>query len=449
MKNIKKILILLIILSMIIIVSIGILKKSLKTDPNLIPNEKEYDPDIILNEALERVSIRNNYYTVKTIIEEYYSCLCNLNSTNEEKEYLEENTQKIENSKNRIYSFFDDIYIKETGLSTDNIQEKLGNYKDIYVLINDMYVRDLTENLKVYFVFGNLTEKNNLKKEDFELMVAVDSNNSTFNIYTSDYIKTHNLYELSKTQDFKEKYFNIDNVENRKYNKYQFQIINDETYAKDLLKSYTQSIKYNNIDYSYDRLDEQYKKNKFKEKSYYEEYIRENKEKIAIATLEQYKIQKYEGYKQYICVDQRGNYYIFNENSVMNYTLLLDTYTVDLPEFLKKYNSSEDTDKVALNIEKIKEAIDCKDYQYVYNKLDDTFKNNKFQNYTNFEIYLKSNLFEENTFEYKNIEKQANVYVATLTIKNKKDANAEAKQMNIIMKLTDTTDYYMSFSFEK
>ncbi len=422
-----------------------------KKNHELTPNEKEYNPTIVLNSSLERVSIRNNYYTVKNIVEDYYSCLCNLNSSaedvlifeyDEELEHLDEEfAQKVENNKKRIYSFFEKDYITETELSIDNIQEKLGNYNDLYVLIEDMYVRDITETLRIYFVFGNITEKDNSRTENFELMVGVDSNNSTFSIYTSDYIKTHDLYELSKKQDFKEKYFNIENIENRKYNKYDFEIIDDETYAKDLLKTYTQSIKYNNLDYSYNRLDEEYKANKFKEKSYYEEYTAENKKDITIATLKNYKVQKYENYKQYICVDQRENYYIFNETSIMNNSLILDTYTVDLPELTEKYTVAKTQAKVESNIEKFLAALNDMDYRYIYSKLDNTFKQNKFKTEKDFKAYIENNFLETNTIECLKFSQEGDICIYKTKM--------NGKPFNIIMKLGEGTDFTMSFSFEE
>ena len=443
MENIKKILILLIILTILIIITIILL--SSKTDPNLITDETEYTPKVIVNENLEKVSIRNNYYTVKNIVEKYYSSLCNLNKIsqenyNGEEQSLEELQQEDEINKNKIYSFFDKNYIEETGLSTNNLQEKLGNYKDLYVLINNMYVRDLTESLKLYFVSGKLTEKENLKTEEFGLMVLVDSQNSTFNIYTYEYVKKHNFYELSKTQDFKEKYFNIENIENKKYNKYTFKIINDETYARDLIKNYRESIKYNNIDYSYNRLHENYKTGRFQQKSEYEVYIQKNKKQILISNLQYYNVKKVDGYKQYICVDGNENYYIFNEKSIMDYTLILDTYTVDLPEFIEEYKSATDKNKVGMNIEKFISAVNQGDYKYIYSKLDKTFKQNTFPTENDLQKYITNNFLEKNDIQYLKFSQEGDICIYETKINE--------KNFNIIMQLGEGTEFTMSFSFE-
>lgn len=51
----------------------------------------------------------------------------------------------------------------------------------------------------------------------------------------------------------------------------------------------------------------------------------------------------------------------------MNFTVILDTYTIDLPEFTEKYTKASDEEKVLLNIQKGFTAINDKDYRYVYN----------------------------------------------------------------------------------
>lgn len=287
MKNIKKVLIILFILLIIVsIIIIGTIIYKKHIEKKLMPKDADYV--YVMDEHLKKVTSRNNYYAVKEIVEKYYSNLCNLNKISEkfkEADYGEGAKKLKEQTVQKIYSSFEEKTIKEMELSTNNIQEKLGTYNDLYVLIEDIYVRDIQENIKIYFVFGTLTEKDTEEAEKFQLMIAIDSKNKTFNIYTSEYIQKHNLYELSKKEDFNNKDFEIINIEKRKYNLYEYKIISDEIYIEDLLKNITQSIKYNNIDYLYSKLEEQYKTKKFQDKSCYEEFIKEHRNDIIKATL--------------------------------------------------------------------------------------------------------------------------------------------------------------------
>ena len=452
MKHTKKVLIILFVFITIIGILLFIKFKYEKT----LPDEVEYDGVIIVNNTLRKVSVRNNYYTVKNIVEKYYYALSDLNKEEilyfEDEEESEDSkidgneitktlTTEEENKRKRIYNFFNENYIQETNLSIDNLQDKLGNYNDLYVLIKEMYVRDITEYCKVYFVFGNIIEKQTLEKEDFKLMIETDTNNGTFNIYTSDYIDKNNLYELSKDKDFE---MDITEIKNRKYNTYKYEHINDETYATDLLSNFTQSIKYLGTDYSYDKLDKEYKEKRFNEKSDYEKYVTENKKEITTALLDYYKVDKYNEYTQYVCMDRQGRYYIFRENANMDYSLLLDIYTIDLPEFIKKYEIATTEEKVKLNIEKIVEALNGRDYNYVYSKLAKEFKANYFKTYEDFEKYAEKTFDIGNKITYNQYTESENYSTYKITLKGKNGTLTKT----IVMKLEEGTDFIMSFNVE-
>lgn len=450
MKNkSKKIIIIAITILIIAIIGTLILIRGVKK--NLMSDAIEYEGKVTINNTLEKVATRSNYYIVKNIIEKYYTSLCSLNKTIEDvlifeydeetKKLDEEIAKEIENNKNKIYCYFAENYIKETKLNTDNLQDKLGDYKDLYVLIKDMYVRDISGFLKVYFAFGTLTEKQTLETEDFELMIVIDEKHRTFDIYTSDYIDKNNLYELSKNEKFN---LGITEIENRKYNTYKYESINDETYATDLLNSYTQSIKYNGIDYSYDKLDKEYKEKKFNEKVAYEEYVNTNKKEITTALLEYYKVNKYDNYTEYMCIDRKGKTYIFKENAIMDYDLILDAYTIDLPEFIEKYEIASTQEKVMLNIQKIVEALNSKDYKYVYSKLAEEFKTNYFKTYEEFERYAKKTFDIGNEIVYNNYTESENLCTYKITLKGKNKTVTKT----IVIKLEEGTDFVMSFNVE-
>lgn len=447
--------IIMITIILLIIVIIGVLLMIRKINKNMASDVIEYNGEVIVNNALEKVTVRSNYYVVKNIVEKYYISLCDLNKTSDDVEVYEyegdiEQIRKelakqveieIENTKKRIYNLFDEDYVEETGISISNVQEKLGNYDNLHVFIKDMYVRDLSGYLRLYFTFGTITDKETLKTEDFKLMILTDEKNKTFNIYTSDYIEKNNLYELSKDKDFK---MNITEIENRKYNTYKYEHINDETYASDLLSHYTQSIKYLGIDYSYDKLDEEYKEKRFNEKSDYEKYVAENKKEITTALLDYYKVDKYDEYTQYVCMDRQGRYYIFRESANMDYSLLLDIYTIDLPEFAEKYENATTEEKVKLNIEKIVEALNGRDYNYIYSKLAKEFKANYFKTYDDFEKYAEKTFDIGNEITYNQYTESENYCTYKITLKGKNKNLTKT----IVMKLEEGTDFVMSFNVE-
>lgn len=449
MKKISKFIIILItILIILMLIILIMILKLKKINNDISPNENVSNTEI--KNSIERVTIKNDFFTVKNVINQYFLALCELNKTEddilifEQDEGMENLNETIEKEKEtvkkRIYSFFDENSIKEMALTTNNLQEKLGNYKDIEILIENMYVREITETLKFYYISGQIVEKDTVEKEKFNLVLALDDNNLTFNIYTLEYANKH---QFDKT----EVKIDITEIENRIYNKYNYEYINDEEYAKELLKSYTKSVMYDNIDYLYEKLDEEYKTNKFNGISEYEKYIEENRRNIITATLQSYKYNVYEDYVQYICIDQNENYYIFNENTVMNYNLILDLYTVDLPEFVEQYNTVTNEEKVVLNVQKIEEALKDKDYEYLYNKLDTTFRSSKYPTEDDFQKYIQNNISKESTIEFVELIKEGEIYIYKAKIKDN-IVNMPAKNLNIIMKLSERTNFVYSFNVE-
>ena len=128
----------------------------------------------------------------------------------------------------------------------------------------------------------------------------------------------------------------------------------------------------------------------------------------------------------------------------MEYTLILDTYTIDLPEFLEKYNNSTDQQKVALNIDKFMQAINAKDYKYAYNCLADSFKNNYFKTQEEFENYAKENFYSSNNVEYNEFDTQGDVYTYSVILTDKE--TSEQKNKTFIVKLEEGTEFVLSFN---
>ena len=79
MKYKKNLLIILFLLIIIIGILLFVKYKYDKT----LPDEVEYNGNIIINNTLRKVTIRNNYYSVKNIVEKYYFALSDINKKEE------------------------------------------------------------------------------------------------------------------------------------------------------------------------------------------------------------------------------------------------------------------------------------------------------------------------------------------------------------------------------
>lgn len=225
-------------------------------------------------------------------------------------------------------------------------------------------------------------------------------------------------------------------------NEFEFVRVNTEDIILKYFNKYKDNM-FNDIEKAYNSLDNVYKETKFGSINEYKAYIEKNREQLMVSTLSSYQINNNDGYTQYICIDNLGNYYIFKETAIMEYTVILDTYTIDLPEFIEKYNNGTEQQKVALNIEKFMQAINTKDYKYAYNCLADSFKNNYFKTQAEFENYARENFYENSTVEYNQFESQGDIYTYSVILKDK--VSGEQKTKTFIMRLGEGTNFVLSF----
>ena len=110
-------------------------------------------------------------------------------------------------------------------------------------------------------------------------------------------------------------------------------------------------------------------------------------------------------------------------------------------KFIEKYNSANEKTKVGLNIQKVFDAINNEDYEYVYNKLDNTFKQTNFKTVQEFANYAVQN-FAGKQLKYGECQQQGSMYIFDITM------ISGTNQINkrVIMQLKDGTDFVMSFN---
>ena len=444
MKKIKIIIPILIIIILIICIILAMILIKQKNEeeldkPDLPFDDSEYIIPQEYNSEIKNVTMRSNYYIAQGCVEKYYNYYTNMFAQTRENGYTEEMQTR---AKEEMYNLLDDTYIDENGITKDNINTKLSQINESVVNISKIYVSEQSERIATYIVIGTLRNKVNSDISYFTVMVRVDDSNSTFSILPSEYV--NEKFKDLRLGD-KLNVLSTENIKKNNDNVYEFKYVTDEQYVQDLIEQYKEEALYNS-EMVYNRLDNEYREKRFPNLEEFKEYEKRNFRNNFIIKATSYKKVEGDGYTRYICMDQNSNYYIFNEKAVMDYSLILDTYTVDLPEFEETYNSSNEEDKAKMNFEKIQEAIKNKDYRFVYSKLNETFRDNNFKNLETFENYMNSNFFENNKMAYTNLEKQGEVWLFSSKIKN---ANSTAeKGINIVIKINEGTDFEMSFSIK-
>jgi len=421
LKELKIMIIILLILICILSILRFSIKQKNEENNNLIQNNNtnEYSvvntvvesyPDRsmvnIESQDVQFVENRTDYFTVQEIVNKYLNILYSRNE-------------------NELINILDKNYIENNNIG--NIQ----NYENSQQFVaKEIYYR-VDNNISTYFVYGTIEEQimdEKMPEYEFNITVIVDYNTNAFSIIPKE-ISNINTYRYEGSS-----------IEVNDDNTYQNIMITDGNMANIYLNAYKEDITYN-IEDAYNSLNEEYRNKRFGNIEEYKKYLNNKFEAIGLINLDKYLIKERDGYIEYVLIDTEGNYYIFNEKSVMNYEVILDTYTIDVPEFIEKYNSGDEEEKVKLSIGRFLEAIYEKDYQYAYNKLHESFKAQTFNTIEEFENYIK-NIFSDNvSIEYNEFLNLDGRYSYLLIIEN--DGATYEKRFTV--ELLGGTDYTISF----
>lgn len=442
MKKKRNIIIIVATIGIIIILIIAnIAKKDTisKEEMNKIYSEVKENNEDVKDEKPIRTNRVNTYVTVEETIKNY-----------------------IENTKNQnvelVMSVLNKEYISKNNINSNNLSSSTQQYKNITSYKNiEMYEQN-SEKFTAYYIKGQINDQGNVYFE-----IGVDVNNHTYDIMPI----TENEYTTKINQSTGER-----TIEKNENNSIEFKDYDNADIAKMYFDDYLKQM-ISNPEKAYNLLDKQYRKTKFGNYNGFVQYINANREKLELTYkmetldnndfekysdyldfklqhsnlgIKKYSIETYESYVQYTCQDAEGNYYIFSAQYPMDYSVVLDVYTTDTPYFKNMYSRSTDQNKAKLNLEKIQEALNNKDYKYIYSKLNATFKANNFATESQFETYMKDNFFDKNQITYNIVEKQGDAWLFNAKLNN---ANGkEQKGINLVVKLNEGTEFEMSFSIK-
>ena len=453
MQEKKKMIILLIILVIISIINTIIFKKIIDLKDfidkqNQYQNQAKTQSETYYNTtSLKEIDNRSTFYGMKSCVEQYFYTLNRLwTNLNEQTVYGEnqaigETGYKFNESVSKeLLDLLAEEYKNEANLNENNIKDKYTYLRQGKVILDKAYQYDVKSGLSIFLVEGYYTD--GINKDSFKMMLITDRNNNTFAIYPEEYLVKHGLDKV-ELGDKVELTNDINEIPKNDSNQIRNVIVTDEKVAEDLFYLYKFNMKYD-IEEAYNMLDEEYREKRFGSLKNYENYIEENYLNL-LSQMSGYEVTKQEDYKQYTCVDKKGYYYIFKQKNIcLDYSVILDTYTIDLPEFTEKYEVATTQEKVALNIQKIAEALNSKDYNYVYSKLADEFINNNFKTLQEFEEYAEKTFEMGSQVEFIKYTEANNLYTYKISLKGSKKIVTKT----IIMQLQEGTDFVISFNVE-
>lgn len=437
MKKLKITIIVLLVILVLVLVCILMIKPK---ETKFIPGESDTSQDFIKNMGLV-----NDYQTFFGIRKMLMSFIDKVASGDKE----------------ATYTLLDDDYIKENNITKENVFNKIaGLTKYNNVKMRQAYGQENSENAEYYIKC--VLEKNHIGEEHY-FAIYTDVSNYAYSIEIID----KNIYEGKIKNNNKE--LDKKTIERTEYNKIEKVFLTEKEIVTEYLEDYIDNALYY-PEYAYSTLNAEYKSKRFPTfetfKSYIEDkreillsYNGENRKKdvdfdnindyyiylskqVKKLNIEGYQIRNEDEYTRYICKDNYGNYYIFYAVSSLNYTLVLDSYTLEIPELSQEYKEATTQEKVCMNIEKIVEALNQKDYNYVYSKLVKEFKENKFKTYEGFKKYAEETFDVENKITYNKYTESEDYCTYEITLKGKNKIITKT----IVMKLEEGTDFVMSFN---
>lgn len=116
-------------------------------------------------------------------------------------------------------------------------------------------------------------------------------------------------------------------LKNYEVNEYISSYVSDEDMAKIYLNDYIHNMYYN-VEKAYNLLDEEYKTKRFGNIENYKNYV--DSLEYTTYVLDKYYKKDIDGYIIFGVYDNNGNFFAFKTKGVMQYTVYLDNYTVEI-----------------------------------------------------------------------------------------------------------------------
>lgn len=477
-KTMKRIIIISIIVLIVIIVFILILLKNINNSNKIAINNNinkensindgnyvedtpdlpsHYDGENDINRNIQFINSTNEYFIIKNIIETYngyrkklttsandievYKEAINEEMLNKYKQQQAINEQEI--AKEAIYNMLSLDYINEYKIQNTGIKNKFQINNVINSIIEEAYFIENSNNVSTYFVYGKNVVEGTTNVQSFSIAITLDKKNNTFCIYPQEYVQKHfNNIKLGNKI-----VMDISEINTKTYNSFIYKNIDNNTKAQEYFNNYKQLLIYD-IDKAYNMLESEYSKARFSNKQEFEEYINENKAFIDVMQIDQYKIDTSNKNMDYVCTDRNGKYFLFRQKGAMlDYSVILDDYTIISDELREKYNNATVNDKSKYQVDTFIKKVNNKDYKAIYSNLDNTFKNNNFKTINAMKEFIKNNFYDLNSIAVKEMyeEEQYNLFKCEIT--NLKNAD-ETKQLTVVISIKDGMNYTMSFSFE-
>lgn len=313
--------------------------------------------------------------------------------------------------------------------------------------IDEIYQQSLGNSKKIYLVNHRLETEPSIIKQS-SILIKIDEKNETFSVYPYEYLKLHNY--LNAKEDDVIAMDNAKDIEKKENNTYETtdSVINSESCMKELFARYKFDLLLD-VEHLYNTLDTEYRDMRFRSLVELKQYITDNKTDLYLDTLSKYKITKYDQYIEYMGISNRENHYIFYATSLMEYTLRLDNYTIITSKDI--YNGVLPTVQARYCIDRIMEAINDKNYRFVYEKLNPIQKNNYYSNINELENFIENNFYKKTSYEIDEdyLIISSDVYQYNIKITDATKSTFSYRNLIMTVNLKENEDFVISIQMQQ
>ena len=397
----------------------GIEIEDIKDETNEIERAEYNYINVAMSTYMQNLNLENSRYYGRNENNEYVSIV----EENQKKEY--------------ILDLLSENYILENNITIQNLDEYIETVDEQLIFVPTQLKRLVNENVKTYVVSGIIENLNYQLIDEEVFIVNLDFTNRTFSIEPTN----KNYDDINSVQR------EITSIEENDSNQYNNTSVTIENVVKEYINNYKRLV-LAKPDLIYEKLNEGYREKRFGNLEEFEKYINNNRDTIISLQAKQYLSNSYQDYTEYVCKDEYSNLYIFREYGILNYEMLLDTYTIISDNFKETYNSSDEQHKVAMNIDKWVQMLNTRDYTHAYEELDETFRNNNWESEEVFEQYMRENFPLHYDVEYTTYSSEGSTYVQQINLTDITGKTEGTISLNIIMQLKDNYEFVMSFSLQ-
>ena len=317
MKKIKIAIIIIAVMIFIIIIGLFVLNR----DKGNVDTSGD---DVQLSQVSEVIDF-SMYYSIENCLNKYLDDIIRVKNTE------------------TVYQMLEKNYINEFKITQDNVIGKLNTFDGINTFelnINNIYSYTQDYNIITFFVYGTVDDNSTKAQEQFNVIFKLDNEAQTFAILPEEYMIKYGYNNYNQINNYVE---NIQNIQANENNLFEYISIDDSERVNYYFETYREALNNNEIEKSYQMLDEEYRNAKFGNIGNYQRYVNENRDKILSMSIQLYGYTSENSGMLFVCTNQYSENIIIKCKNAINFSIMLDSGTININENELEIIDSENT----------------------------------------------------------------------------------------------------------